>query len=81
MSDMVEVNQRFNRCPKITGVLIPNLDDPLVGRQKLALLGRGLQVDQILDRQPHTLILLEQRTRVSEIEDANLASVRSKSKR
>jgi hypothetical protein len=81
MSDVVEVNQRFDRCPEIAGMLIPDFDDALVGRQKLALLGRGLQVDQILDRQPHALILLEQRTRVSEVEDADLTSARPEGKR
>ncbi len=81
MSDMVELDQRFHRGPEIARLLVPDLDDPLVGREKLALFGRGLEVDQVLDRQAHPLVSLQQRARVSEVKDSDLAGARSQGER
>jgi hypothetical protein len=78
---MAEVDHRLNGCPKIPGLLIPDLDDPFVGREKLALLGRRRHVDEVLDRKPHSLVFLHERARVSQVEYADLTGARSQGKR
>lgn len=65
MRDEIEVDHRFYRGPEIPSLLIPDLNNPLVGRKELSLLGGCLQMDQVLDRKAHALILLQKRPWVS----------------
>src|SRR5438128_1953532 len=81
MCDKIDVDHWLNRCPEVTGLLVPDLDNPLIRREEFPFISRRFQMDEILDWEPHAVILLEERTRVSQIKYADLTGACSESER